>query len=517
MCSAFISLLGGLPAQDLRLVQQRISSGVVEGAISADGNTRSFKGIPYAAPPVGPLRWKPPQPVASWSGVRPALEFGPRPMQGRIFEDMVFRDKGPSEDCLYLNVWIPEKARHEKLPVMVWIFGGGFAAGGTSEPRQDGAKLCQQGVIVVSMNYRLGIFGFLALPELTAESEHHASGNYGLMDQIAALRWVHENIAAFGGDPANVTLFGESAGSYSVSALVASPLARGLFQRAIGESGALFSLKHPTPSLAAAEHTWTAFAQERLGTTSVAALRAKSAKELLDATMKPERPEYRADVDGYVLPRDTDTLYSKGEQAHVSLLAGWNRDEGNADSYFRGRAQTLANFRDIAGERFGDRADEFLKFYHATNDAEAQRAAADLEGDDFIAYSTWKWIELHRQTSGQPVYRYEFDQPLPPGVDSKPDFQLRVPHASDIEFVFETLEQRHIPWTPAWSPADRRVSELMATYWTNFAKTGNPNAPGVPPWPEYDAKTGYEVMHLKANPEAIPDQHRDRYLFLEGK
>ena len=277
----------------------------------------------------------------------------------------------------------------------------------------------------------------------------------------------------------------------------------------------MFSLKHPPPSLATAEHTWAEFTQARLGTTSLAELRAKSAEELLAATMKEKRPDYRADIDGYVLPHDMGTIYSRGDQAHVPLLAGWNRDEGSAADYFGGRPQTLANFRAIARERFGNRADEFLKVYRAATDAEAQRAAADLEGDDFIAYSTWKWIDLHRQTSGHPVYRYEFDQPLPPGVDSKPDFQLRVPHASDIEFVFEALDQRHIPWTPTWSPADRRVSEMMATYWTNFAKTGNPNGPGLAQWPEYNPKSGFEVLHIKADPDVQPDQHRARYLFLE--
>ncbi|MFA5264529.1 MAG: carboxylesterase family protein [Opitutaceae bacterium] len=241
-------------AQPLRTVQVTTANGVVEGVISPDNEVRIFKGIPYAAPPVGELRWKAPQPAPSWTGVRKAVDFPKRAMQGRIFDDMIFRDDGPSEDCLYLNIWMPEKhPQARKLPVMVWIHGGGFAAGASSEPRQDGGKLCKKGVMVVSINYRLGVFGFFAHPELTKESEHKASGDYGLLDQVAALEWVRKNIAAFGGDPNNVTIFGESAGSSSVSMLMASPLARGLFHHAIGESGASFFGKAMVKSLADAE------------------------------------------------------------------------------------------------------------------------------------------------------------------------------------------------------------------------------------------------------------------------
>lgn len=229
------------------------ASGVVEGTTSADGKVQIFKGIPYAAPPVGALRWKEPQPVESWVRVRKATEFGARCMQWNIYSDMVFRDAGPSEDCLYLNVWTPATSADAKLPVMVWIHGGGFQAGATSEPRQDGENLAHKGVVVVSMNYRLGIFGFFSHPELTKESPHHASGNYGLLDQAAALEWVRKNIAAFGGDPEQVTIFGESAGSFSVSALMASPVSKGLIHQAMGESGAFFGGRLPARSLAESE------------------------------------------------------------------------------------------------------------------------------------------------------------------------------------------------------------------------------------------------------------------------
>src|ERR1700686_810967 len=234
-------------------VQARTEAGVVAGTKSADGKVVVFKGMPFAAPPVGELRWKEPQPVAQWKGVRKATEFGARCMQARIFEDMVFRDSGPSEDCLYLNVWTPGISAKTKRPVMVWIYGGGFQAGAPSEPRQDGGHLAHKGVVMVSINYRLGIFGFFSHPGLTAESAHHASGNYGLMDQAAALEWVSKNIAAFGGDPHHVTIFGESAGSLAVSALMASPLSKELIHAAIGERGAFFGKTPSAKPLAESE------------------------------------------------------------------------------------------------------------------------------------------------------------------------------------------------------------------------------------------------------------------------
>ncbi|HWA88199.1 MAG TPA: carboxylesterase family protein [Opitutus sp.] len=508
----FITMVTTLHAQPLRHVQQRIADGTIEGVVSADGKVRTFKGIPYAAPPVGPLRWKPPQPVTPWTGVRPALDYGPRAMQGRIFDDMVFHDTGPSEDCLYLNVWLPEDQPHAKLPVMVWIHGGGFVAGASSEPRQDGGNLCKLGVIVVSMNYRMGIFGFMAHPELTQESGHHASGNYGLMDIIASLHWVHDNIAAFGGDPDNVTIFGESAGSWAVSALMAAPPARGLFQRAIGESGGFVADPGQSEETRAdAEQFAVDFTKSAFGTSSLAALRALPAQKLLDATLKKPRPHFSAIVDGYVLPADGRSIFGTGQQAHVPLLAGWNRDEGNYHSFFGDDDPTLVTYALHAVQHFGDRAARFLKAYAATTDAEAKRAAADWAGDDFIAFGTWKWIDLCRLTGGQPVYRYHFEQTLPLAADAPAGAERIAPHASDIEFIFRTLPSRHLPW----GPDERVVSEMMAKYWTNFAKAGNPNGPGLPEWPRYDANDGYQVMHLNAHAAAAPATDRARYEFLD--
>ena len=491
-------------------VRQTIPDGTLEGAVSADGQVRAFKGIPFAAPPVGPLRWKAPQPVVPWSGVRKATEYGPRAMQGRVFSDMIFRDAGPSEDCLYLNLWMPAHPATPKLPVMVWIHGGGFVAGASSEPRQDGENLCKKGVLVVSMNYRMGIFGFFAHPDLTKESGHEASGNYGLMDQVAALQWVKKNIAFFGGDPDNVTIFGESAGSFSVCALMASPTARGLFQRAIGESGAFFSGTLALRPRIEAEESCVKFAKSGLGTASLEELRAKPAQEILDVTLK-QRASFEPILDGYFFPTDVRSIFAAGQQSHVPLLAGWNRDEGNFRGYFGNEAPSLDHFVDRARARFAGNADGFLKVFAATNDAQAKRAAQDYSCDQFIAFGTWKWIEMQLQTGQSPVYRYEFDQTLPLPANAGPEAEPVAPHASEIEFVFGALSSKQLPWRPE----DHAVSDLMASYWSNFARTGNPNGPGLPAWPAYNNASSFAVMHLTAVSAAAPDEHRDRYEFLD--
>ncbi len=322
---------------------------------SVNHGVAAFKGIPFAAPRSGALRWKTPQPAPHWKGVREAAEFGPRCMQGNIYDDMIFRDKGPSEDCLYLNVWTPAASAKARLPVMVWIYGGGFAAGAASEPRQDGENLAKKGVVVVSMNYRLNVFGFFAHAELAAESEHQSSGNYGLLDQLAALQWVHQNISGFGGDPANVTIFGESAGSFSVSALMASPLAQGLFQRAIGESGAFFGDVLGLKPLSQSEERDAKFAQS-IGAHSITELRANPASELLDAAVRQKDIWFAPNIDGYFLPRSVREIFAGGQQSHVPLLAGWNRDEGSYHDIFQKQEPTAANFVAYAHQHFGDKA-----------------------------------------------------------------------------------------------------------------------------------------------------------------
>lgn len=509
-------LLFSLPALAANPLQVQTDKGAVEGAYTADHQVIAFKGIPYAAPPVGNLRWKPPMPAAKWSGVRPATEFGSHCMQTGGYPDMVFHDPGPSEDCLTLNVWTPANATPEShLPVMVWIYGGGFVTGGTSENRQDGEFLAHRNVVVVSMNYRLGIFGFFVHPELTAESPHHASGNYGLMDQAAALDWVKSNIAAFGGDPANITIFGESAGSFAVSTLMASPETRGLISKAIGESGGAFysgGLGYQTRQVLELRNV--AFAQAAFGTSKLADLRKLSADDLVKAAMAkttPPPPRFGPDIDGYFLPTSVPDIYAAGEQAHVPLLAGWNADEARGEVLFANPPVTAESFTAQANSRFGDRAKDFLAVYPATSDEVAKTSAGDFAGDRFIAFSTWRWIEAQIQTGNAPVYRYFFTLGNP--GDKNHAAALGAFHSDDIEYVFGTLDSRP---GAVWRPEDRKLSDQMGQYWTNFARTGNPNGPGLPHWPTSTPADQYQVMHLNATPQAQPDALRSRYLFLDS-
>ncbi len=501
-------------------LQIRTDKGIVEGTLTNNDQVRAFKGIPFAAPPVGNLRWQPPQPAAKWKGIRPAKDFGSHCIQSSGYPDMVFHDPGASEDCLTLNVWTPTDAKPGTLPVMVWIYGGGFTSGGTSESRQDGQFLAHRNVVVVSMNYRLGIFGFFALPELTAESPNHASGNYGLLDQTAALTWVKNNIAAFGGDPNNVTIFGESAGSIAVSAQMASPLAHGLFAKAIGESGgALYGSSGLNfPSREFVEQRNAAFNQAIFGNATLADLRKLSADNILKAaTAKttPPPPHFGPHVDGYFLPDSVPNIYAAGKQAHVPLLIGWNADEARDQVIMAKTKPTAASFAATAQTDFGDNAQKFLAVYPATTDAEALVSAGDYAGDRFIDYSTWRWLEAHATTGSAPVFRYRLDLSSPGDKNHKAI--LGAFHSDDIEYVFGTLDSRP---EAVWRPEDRKLSDQIGAYWTNFARTGDPNGPDLPHWPTYNAagkeEAQWQVMHLDANSEARPDTQRDRYLFLDS-
>ena len=512
LLSAFIllSISSAYAANPLKI---KTDKGKVEGVFTTGQKVIAFKGIPFAAPPVGNLRWQPPQPAAKWKGVRLAHEFGFHCLQASSYPDMVFHDPGPSEDCLTLNVWTPAHSNPRSLPVMVWIHGGGFASGSASEPRQDGQFLAHRDVVVVSMNYRLGIFGFFTHPELAAESPHHASGNYGLMDQTAAIAWVKKNIASFGGNPDNITIFGESAGSFAVSAQMASPLSKDMFAKAIGESGGAFDNDglgfEPRE---AREQKDSQFAQAAFGTTKLADLRKLSADDILKGlsvkTTSPQ-PHFGPDVDGYFLPDSVPNIYAAGNQAHIPLLAGWNADEVRGAVLLSPKKTTLDSFTAQAQTSFGDNAQKFLAVYRATTDAEAITSAGDYASDRFIAYSTWRWLEAHVATGKAPVYRYRLDLGSP--GDKFHQAILGAFHSDDIEYVFGTLDSRP---EAVWRPEDRKLSDQIGAYWTNFARIGDPNGTGLPQWPTYNAPGNWQVMHLDATSEARPDDHRDRYLFL---
>jgi para-nitrobenzyl esterase len=395
-------------------------------------------------------------------------------------------------------------------------------AGSASEVRYDGENLAKKGVIVVEPNYRLGVFGFFSHPQLSKESGHNSSGNYGLLDQVAALQWVVKNIVAFGGDPHNITIGGESAGSLSVSALMASPLSKNLFQKAIGESGAFFpsgpSAGMRLKPVGDTEQAGVKFA-ESVGAKSLAEMRAKPGDELLQAAAKQNRGfGFRPNLDGYFLTSDALSIYTKGEQSQIPLLAGWNADEGKLNILFALQKPTAKSFAEQAQARFGDQAPEFLKLYPASTDQEAMQSAEALAGDDFIAFSTWKWIDMQRKTGNSPVYQYRFEQvpAVKPGamIGSIPASEAGSRHAGEIQYVFETLKsEQGVPWTED----DFKVSEAMASYWVNFVKTGNPNGNGLPNWPKSDSKDGYQVMHLSGkNIQAGPDTRRGRYEFLDA-
>jgi para-nitrobenzyl esterase len=495
--------------------QVTTAAGMVQGTTTADEKIRVFKGIPYAAPPVGDLRWRAPQPAVAWQGTRDATKFGPACLQGKVFGDINFTEL--SEDCLTVNLWSPAKSADERLPVMVWIHGGGFQAGAGAEPRHDGEAFARRGVVLVTFNYRLGVFGFLSHPELTSESGRNASGNYALLDQVEALRWVQANIAAFGGDPGNVTIFGESAGSLSVSALMASPLARGLFHKAIGESGAYFRALGGL-SLAPRAETEQAGATfvSSLGAESIAAARTVAGDAVLQAAMKVQ-PWFSPNVDGYVLTEDVNSAFTAGRQTRVPLLAGWNADEVRAGVVFGPKKPTAESFAEDTRKRFGTDGDAILKAYPAATDADALEAAAALATDLFMGYSTWKWIETHAQTARVPVFRYSFDRKIPVAPDAKfngmpvTSRDIGARHAGEIEYVFGTLDSiANVPW----EPSDRKLSEAITTYWANFAKTGDPNGPGLPKWPRYDENG--RVLHLDETIRDEADSLRHRYEALDA-
>jgi para-nitrobenzyl esterase len=504
------------------------ASGAVVG-ITLPSGVKAFRGVPFAAPPVRENRWRPPQPVKSWTGARLADRFADQCMQARVFGDMMFRNSGVSEDCLYLNVWMPANAQpNAALPVLVYYYGGGFVAGDGSEPRYDGESMAKRGIVVVTTSYRLGVFGFFSHPELTAESAHHASGNYSLMDQGAALQWVRDNIARFGGDPKRVTIAGESAGSFAVSAQMASPMARDLIAGAIGESGAFFSTTISTPTRDSTEKIGVAFAQ-KVGAPTLAALRALSATELLDWAGRPGTPRFGPNVDGWFFPEVPANIFLAGKQAKVPLLAGWNSEEMNARAVLQETPNT-ENVKALLARLFPNRAEEAAKVFPASTPEEALQSVTDLASDRFIGFSTWKWLDVHAKTSGKPVYRYLYARPRPPTVEAgvtpnlaggvtrggnapPPPPAKGAVHSAEIEYAMGNLETNKVF---KWTDDDRKVSQTMQGYFENFIKTGNPNGPGLPNWPmgAVDANGNAQRIRIDVETKAEPEP-RARYLFQD--
>ena len=485
-------------------VQTQVANGTLEGEYSTRTGVQSYLGIPFAAPPVDELRWQPPQPADDWEGVRMAKEFGPRPVQRYVYTDMRFRSPSVSEDCLYLNVWTPAKEGEKGLPVLVYFYGGGFQAGSGDERRYDGETLAEEGVVVVTPNYRLNIFGFLAHPELSAESGYGGSGNYGLMDQAAAIQWVHDNIEAFGGDPERITIAGESAGSMSVSAQTVSPLSRDLLAGAVGESGSVVNPQRPVTPLADGE-AWGQKFMDANNFASLADLRAASTHRIYEAFNNGELGSPPVVVDGRFFTEDPTETFRNGDQAQVPLLVGWTSTERPWGRF----PETAADFRKQVAEQFPDNTDEVLQYYSADSPT---RSAIELASDTWIVLGTWNWADLHRRNSDQPVYRYRFDRIRPPLKGQENPMEMPgAAHATDIEYFLNSLD---VSDGYDWQEADRKTANTMLGYLANFVKTGNPNGDGLPEWPALGEGDLPEVMILDADSEAKPFEAEPRYRYM---
>ena len=468
--------------------QVEVTGGIIQGTVMEDMSV--YKGIPFAAPPVGENRWKAPQPVQPWEVVLDATKYGKGPVQASGQENDEF-----SEDCLYLNVWTPAKSPKDKLPVLVWIYGGGFSMGSSSF--NDGAELARKGVVLVSMNYRVGQMGFFAHPELSAESPDGVSGNYGILDQIAALEWIQDNISAFGGDPQKVTIFGESAGGISVSMLCASPLAKGLFRGAISQSGGSFGpvreKNYPGENMKSLEMA------EKDGLEFAAG---KSLEELRNMPVTAlGRPFAMAGgawpvVDGYVIPDDQYRLYDAGKFNDVDILVGYNSDEGASFSF--GGNSADAHKASVI-ERYGPYAEALLEAYPVDGPV-VTKTGRDLARDASFGWHTWTWARLQSEKGRSNVYLYYFDQ-HPEYPEGSPRYGSGSPHGQDVDFVFKALKRED-------ADTDFELSDIMATYWTNFAKYGDPNGEGLPVWPEFTSEN-HVTMVLKGDspyPAPVPDE-----------
>lgn len=466
----------------------KVDGGLVQGT-TADGLT-IYKGIPFAAPPVGDLRWYAPQPVKKWEGIKQTTEFAPAPFQGGN------PPSGKSEDCLYLNIWTPAKSADDRIPVLVWIYGGGFSFGSTSDPVHNGEPLARKGVVLVSIAYRVGQLGFLAHPELSAENPNHVSGNYGLLDMIAGLEWIQKNIAAFGGDPNKVTIFGESAGGIAVSMLCASPLAKGLFYGAISQSGGSFGPTRPATfpgenmkTLKQAETDGEGFAQ-KAGVSTIAELRKISADSLPSGWGMPGGWPI---VDGYVIPDDQHRLYEAGKYNDVPVLIGYNSDEGASFSREKTPEEYIAGVK----ARYGKFAEELIKAY-PVGEKTVPKTARDLTRDAAFGWQTWSWARLQAKAGKSKVYYYYFDQ-YPDYPKDSPRFGYGSPHGQDVAYVFMNLDSSN----PQTTKSDFEISEAMATYWTNFAKFGNPNGTGIPQWQAF-SDANPNVMYFSQTPHMGP-------------
>jgi para-nitrobenzyl esterase len=502
--------------------QRNTQQGIVEGNYDMRSGIQTYFGIPFAQPPVGGLRWKAPQSPIAWKGVRMAKQFGPRAVQKHMWDDMIFRSSGVSEDCLYLNVWTPAKLTEKNLPVLVYFYGGGNAAGDGSEYRYDGEAMAKKGIVVVTCNYRLNIFGNFAHPELTAETSYKASGNYGYLDQLAALKWVKANISNFGGNPNQVTIAGESAGSIAVSYHMASPLSKGLIHGAIGESGGGIPPTMPPISLKDAEKEGEEFAK-KAGVNSLKELRALSTQALYEKFVESGKFGFPVVLDGHFIPKQLKDIFTDKTQSDIPLLAGWTSAEVPGMAFMQGKPYTKDNFIEMVKRDFKESSDEILKNYPHENESEVEKSATDLASDRFIAYSTWKWLDLQNKNGSKPVYRYLYAK-MRPEPTAKPISSSRqvspamkligAPHACEIEYAMGNL---HLIKDWQWTSDDFKVSETFSSYFANFIKTGNPNGKDLPNWNPLQKNTEQaEVMIISTESKLMPAKQDSRYKILDS-
>ncbi len=525
-----VNSIGNSQTNNYFSVQTKIEKGIIEGNYDTKTGIQTYFGIPFAKPPIGQLRWKAPQELDSWIGVKETKKFSARPMQKIVFGDMNSRSAGLSEDCLYLNVWTPAKRNTKGLPVLLYFYGGGNSAGDASEPRYDGESMAKKGIVVITCNYRLNVFGNFAHPELSAETSYKGSGNYGYLDQVAAMKWVQKNIEKFGGDPKKVTIAGESAGSISVSYQMASPLAKGLIAGAIGESGAGINPTMAPQSLKDAENEGLEFAK-KAGVPSLKQLRALSSRELYEMFDESRKFGFPVVIDGYFLTEKLPETFNAKKQAQVPLLLGWNSAEIPGQAFMQGKAYNEENFASRVKSEYPNDYEQVMKLYPHSNVKEIEKSATALASDRFISYATWKWFDLHRNNSAQPVYRYFYSKLRPELVDNsmasglaggtvkkdpnapKASDAVGAPHACEIEYCMGNLR---LVKEYAWTADDYKVSDTMLNYFANFIKTGNPNGSNLPEWPS--AKAGDKnppVMIINTESKAENAQDDARYEFLD--
>jgi para-nitrobenzyl esterase len=496
----------GTGGRKIDISKVRVESGLLSGKTGADGTVKIFLGIPYAAPPVGDLRWRAPQPPLKWEGVRKADSFCSACMQIQAHsrppwtEEFMSQDS-LSEDCLFLNIWTPAKTTADKLPVLVYIYGGGFSEGSGSVKVYDGEQLAKKGIVAITINYRLGILGFLAHPELTAESPDSASGNYALLDQVAALKWIHNNITAFGGDPSRVTIAGQSAGAMSVNMLIASPLVKGLFQRAIAQSGSSLS-RMTMQSLKDAEAAGVKFMESK-GAGSIADLRAMSFEQLTSVP-EGETPVrfFFSNVDGYFLKDSPMAVLKKGAQNDVPTITGMNADEGSSNPFYG--KMPAKDYKAQIERMYPDKAKELLALYPFKDDEEAGLVQKEAARDQ-ARIGTWMFAKYRARTASTPIYIYYFDRAMP--WPEHPEFGAF--HTGEVPYVFNNLKMLNRPW----EIADSLLAEQISSYWVNFIATGNPNGDGLPQWEPFDStKTVIQRLGIGTGPIPIAGEKQTQFL-----